>query len=84
MSKYPKVFTPFYVSMVKSGEESGKLNEVFQYLADYLDRSYELVSKVRGALVYPAFVFVTFIVVMILMFTMVVPKISTIITDAGG
>ncbi len=84
LAKHPKVFTPFYVSMVKAGEESGKLNEVFDYLADYLDRSFELVSKVRGALVYPAFVFVTFIVVMILMFTMVIPKISGILVDSGG
>ena len=84
LTKHPKVFSPFYVSMVKAGEESGKLDEVFQYLADYLDRNYELVSKVRGALIYPAFVFVTFVVVMILMFTMVIPKISSIITDAGG
>ena len=84
MSKFPKVFSPFYVSMVKAGEESGKLDEVFEYLADYLDRTYEMVSKVRGALVYPAFVFITFVVVMILMFTMVIPKISTIILDAGG
>ena len=84
LAKHSKVFSPFYVSMVKAGEESGKLNEVFEYLADYLDRTYELVSKVRGALVYPAFVFVTFIVVMILMFTMVIPKISGIIMDSGG
>ncbi len=84
LAKHPKVFTPFYVSMVKAGEESGKLNEVFDYLADYLDRSFELVSKVRGALVYPAFVFITFVVVMILMFTMVIPKISGILIDSGG
>ena len=84
LAKHSKVFSPFYVSMVKAGEESGKLNEVFEHLADYLDRTYELVSKVRGALVYPAFVFVTFIVVMILMFTMVIPKISGIIMDSGG
>jgi type IV pilus assembly protein PilC len=84
MAKHSKVFSPFYVSMVKAGEESGKLDEVFQYLADYLDRSYELVSKVRGALIYPAFIVVTFIVVMILMFTMVIPKISMIIVEAGG
>ncbi len=84
MSKHPRVFSPFYISMVKAGEESGKLNEVFEYLADYLDRTYELMSKVRGALVYPAFVMVTFVVVMILMFTMVIPKISSIILDAGG
>ena len=84
LSKHPKVFSPFYINMVKSGEESGKLDEVFQYLADYLDREYDLVSKVRGALIYPAFVMVTFIVVMILMFTMVIPKISSIIIESGG
>ncbi len=84
MSKHPKVFSEFYVNMVKAGEESGKLNETFQYLADYLDRAYELTSKVRGALIYPAFVVATFIVVMILMFTMVIPKISPILLESGA
>lgn len=84
MSKHPKIFTPFDISMIRSGEESGKFEETFQYLADYLDRSYELSSKVRGALIYPAFVVVTFVVVMILMFTMVIPKITTILVESGG
>ncbi len=84
LSKHPKIFNDFYVSMVKAGEESGKLNEVFLYLAEYLNRSYELTSKVRGALIYPAFVVVTFITVMILMFTMVIPKISGILTESGA
>jgi type IV pilus assembly protein PilC len=83
LQKHPKVFSEFYVSMVKAGEESGKLNETFNYLADYLDRTYELVSKAKGALIYPAFVIVTFVVVMILMFTMVIPKISAILIDSG-
>ncbi len=83
LSKHPKIFSEFYVSMVKSGEESGKLNETFSYLADYLDRTYELVSKAKGALIYPAFVVMTFITVMILMFTMVIPKISTILVESG-
>jgi type IV pilus assembly protein PilC len=83
LAKHPKVFSNFYVSMVKAGEESGKLDETFGYLADYLDRNYELSSKVRGALIYPAFIVVTFFTVMILMFTMVIPKISGILTDSG-
>jgi len=83
MAKHHKVFSEFYVSMVKAGEESGKLDETFSYLADYLDRTYELSSKVKGALIYPAFVVVTFVTVMILMFTMVIPKISGILTDSG-
>lgn len=83
LEKHPKIFSEFYVSMVKAGEESGKLNETFEYLADYLDRTYELVSKAKSALIYPAFVMMTFITVMILMFTMVIPKISTILTESG-
>lgn len=84
MSKHPKIFSPFYVNMVKAGEESGKLNETFEYLADYLDRTYALTSKVRGALIYPAFIIATFFTVMILMFTTVIPKISPILIDSGA
>ncbi len=83
MAKHPKVFSEFYVSMIKAGEESGKLDETFAYLADYLDRTYELVGKAKGALIYPAFVVVTFITVMILMFTIVIPKISAILIEGG-
>lgn len=83
MAKHPKIFSDFYVNMIKVGEESGKLDETFMYLADYLDRTYELSSKVRGALIYPAFVVVTFFTVMILMFTMVIPKISGILVESG-
>jgi len=84
LAKHPKVFSPFYVNMVKAGEESGKLDETFQYLADYLDRTFAIASKAKGALIYPAFVIVTFITVMILMFTLVIPKISGIIADSGA
>lgn len=83
LQKHPKVFSSFYVNMVKAGEESGKLDETFAYLADYLDRSYEVANKAKNALVYPAFVIATFVVVMILMMTMVIPRISSILTDAG-
>jgi type IV pilus assembly protein PilC len=84
LEKHPKVFTEFYVSMVKAGEESGKLNDTFSYLADYLDRNYELTSKVRGALIYPAFVTATFFGVMILMFTVIIPKITPILEQSGA
>lgn len=83
LAKHPKVFSSFYVNMIKAGEESGKLDETFEYLADYLDRSYEVTSKVKNALIYPAFVIFTFISVMVLMLTVVIPKISSIILDSG-
>ncbi|HET8575275.1 MAG TPA: type II secretion system F family protein [Candidatus Paceibacterota bacterium] len=83
MKKHPKVFTDFYVNMVRSGEESGRLNETFLYLAEYLDRTYEIVSKSRNALIYPAFVILVFVVVMVLMLTMVIPQLTKIIKESG-
>ncbi|MDB5204683.1 MAG: Type secretion system domain, type pilus assembly protein PilC [Candidatus Taylorbacteria bacterium] len=83
LSKHPKVFSTFYVNMVKAGEESGKLDQTFMYLADYLDRNYAVSSKAKNALIYPAFVVFTFISVMVLMLTLVIPKISAIITESG-
>lgn len=83
LGKHPDVFSVFYINMVKSGEESGKLDETFLFLADYLDRNYELTSKAKNALIYPAFVISTFFAVMILMLTTVIPKISTILVESG-
>jgi len=83
LRKHPKAFSEFYVNMVKAGEESGKLNETFLYLADYLDRSYELTSKTKNALIYPAFVIATFGIVMILMLTIVIPRLSSILLETG-
>ena len=83
LSKFPKVFNNFYVNMVKAGEESGKLDNTFEYLADYMERNYEVSSKVKNALIYPAFVITTFIGVMVLMLVVIIPKISSIIVDSG-
>src|SRR3989344_423822 len=49
LSRHPKVFTVFYVNMVRAGEESGKLDETFAFLADYLARNYEITQKARNA-----------------------------------
>lgn len=83
LSFHPEVFSSFYVNLVRSGEESGSLEKSFAYLADYLDRSYEIISKARNALVYPAFVVSIFIGVMVLMLTLVIPNIASILTDSG-
>jgi type IV pilus assembly protein PilC len=83
MAKHPTIFSQFYVSMVKAGEESGKLDEIFIYLADYLERSYDLSSKALRALIYPAFVMAAFIGVIILMMVVVIPKLGEIIKESG-
>ena len=82
-AKHPKVFSAFYVNMVRAGEESGKLNESFKYLADYIERTHELVSKAKHALVYPTFIVVVFFAVLILIFTAVIPQISDILIESG-
>ncbi len=83
LAKHPDAFSNFYVNMVRAGEESGKLDETFNHLADYLDRTYEVTSKAKNALIYPAFVIMTFVGVMVLMLTVIIPKISLMITDSG-
>ena len=83
LAKHPDAFSDFYVNMVKAGEESGKLDQTFSYLAEYIDRSYAVTSKVKNALIYPAFVVFTFASVMVLMLTVVIPKISGILTESG-
>ena len=83
LAKHPDVFSDFYVNMVKAGEESGKLNQIFGYLADYLDRQYALTAKTKNALIYPGFVIGIFFVVMTLMFTYIIPKLETIILSSG-
>lgn len=83
LANHPTIFSSFYVNLVRSGEEAGSLEKSFNYLADYLDRQYEVVSKARNALVYPAFVIGIFILVMTLMMVKVIPSIASILVDSG-
>jgi len=83
LAEHDHIFSSFYVNLVKAGEESGSLEKSFDYLADYLDRQYEVVSKAKNALVYPAFVITIFIAVMGMMLTLVIPNIAKILTDSG-
>lgn len=83
LAAHPHVFSSFYVNLVRAGEESGSLDKSFSYLADYLDRQYEVIAKARNALIYPAFVISIFIAVMVLMLTLVIPNIAKILTDSG-
>ena len=83
LEQHPHVFSLFYVNLVRSGEETGTLEKTFSYLADYLDRTYEMSSKARNALIYPAFVIGIFFLVMGLMLTQVIPSITEILIDSG-
>ena len=82
--KYDETFTPFYSNMIRSGEESGKLDEVFSYLASYLDRKYALEQKIKKATTYPKFVIIAFIGIMFLMSAIVIPKLGALLTEQGA
>src|SRR3989344_2632740 len=83
MAKHPEVFSTFYVSLVKASEESGKMPETFKFLAEYIERNYQLTQKSKNALVYPIFVVIVFTVVMILMLVMVIPQLTGILLESG-
>ncbi len=83
MSKHKKVFSNFFVSMVRSGETSGKLDEVLLYLADQMEKDYDLVSRIKGAMIYPCFIIVGMLVVGFLMMVFVVPKMTAMLKESG-
>src|SRR3989338_2527400 len=83
LGRHGDVFSPFYVNMVRAGEEAGKLDETFAFLADYMDRNYEITQKARNAIIYPAFIMVTFVGVMGLMMTLVIPRLADMLDEVG-
>ncbi|MDO8424534.1 MAG: type II secretion system F family protein, partial [bacterium] len=84
LSKHPRIFSTFYVAMVKAGETSGKLSESLNYLAEHMEREYYLVGKIRGALIYPALILLVAVSVLILMTVFVVPHLSKVLEESGG
>lgn len=84
LAKRPKLFSNFYISVVKSGEQSGKLDEALNYIADEMEKDYDMSSKIKGAMIYPTFVVVMMVAIGFLMMIFVVPKLTSIITEAGG
>ena len=83
LSSHAKLFSPFYVSMVKSGEASGTLSESLTYLADHLEKEYYLSSKIKGAMIYPALIVVVVIGVLVMMMYFVIPNMTKVLTETG-
>jgi len=83
MLAHTKVFSPLFISMVRAGEESGKLAESLEVVAKQLEQTYELRRKVRGALMYPSVVLFAMVIVGILMMTQVVPTLASTFKELG-
>lgn len=81
MTRYPKVFNVLYVSLIKSGEASGKAEESMEKLAQMLEDEQEFRGKVKGAMIYPIIVTLAMIGVGLFMITTIIPKIATVYKD---
>lgn len=82
-AKHPKVFDDLYVNMVKAGEAGGILTEVFQKLAEFMERSDRLMRQVRGALMYPAFIVLFATAVLTFIMMVVIPQFEDIFKEFG-
>lgn len=76
MAKFPKIFSPLFVSMVRAGEESGGLPQALLIVGDQLEKTYALKKKIKGAMIYPSVVLSALVIIGILMFIYVVPTLS--------
>lgn len=73
-SAFPEVFNVFYVSLIKTGEASGKISEALYYLSDHLERESDISSQVTGAMIYPIFVLALLLVVIPMVVFFVMPR----------
>ncbi len=76
ISKYPNVFSPIYISLIKAGEASGLLDKVLLRLADNLEKQTKLRGTIRSALMYPVIVIILMVVVMFIMMIFVIPQLT--------
>jgi type IV pilus assembly protein PilC len=83
LARHGETFSHFFVSMVQSGETSGKLDEVLEYLADQQEKDYDLVSKIKGAMIYPIFIITGLVLVGTAMMIFVIPQLTGMLTAAG-
>ncbi len=83
MEKYPDVFTPIYVSIIRAGEQGGLLDKVLGRLADNLEKQAKLRSTIRGALMYPVIVVILMVVVLVVMMVFVMPQLTTMYKGMG-
>lgn len=81
IAKYPQVFSPIYISLIKAGESAGLLDKVLLRLANNMEKQAKLRATVKGALLYPAIVITLMIIVIFIMMIFVIPQLSALYTN---
>ncbi len=84
MSKYEQAFSSFFVNMIKSGETTGRLEDVMNYLAEQMERDYDMNAKIKGAMIYPTVVIFGLVIVGFIMMTFVIPKLTDVLAESGA
>jgi type IV pilus assembly protein PilC len=78
------LFKGLHVSLMKAGELSGTLDTALERLADEIEKEHELSAKVKGAMIYPGFIFTTMMLVVVFMIIYVIPQLNSIFSQLGG
>src|SRR5262249_33206693 len=78
LEQFPRIFPKYFVSLVRASEVSGTMGPMLRKLSDYLVSQREMTKKVKGALIYPGFMFVMSVSVTIFLLTVVLPRFTAI------
>lgn len=84
LAKHPRVFDPVFVSLVQAGEASGTLDKALERIANQQEKDAELISKVRGAMMYPVIVLLVMMAVITFMLVSVLPQVQTLYDGISG
>ncbi|MBI5497795.1 MAG: type II secretion system inner membrane protein GspF [Deltaproteobacteria bacterium] len=84
LEKHPKVFTNLFVNMIRAGESSGALDVVLLRLADFTEGQSRLRNKILSALMYPAIMILVGVGIMVILFTVVIPRITLVFKNANA
>jgi len=83
LEQYPDVFSPFYISLVQSGEMAGLLDQTLERIADNLEKEDDLRSKVRTAMAYPSLIAIVGVLTIAVLLIFVIPKLGVMFEDMG-
>jgi type II secretion system protein F len=83
LMRHPKVFSNLYMSMVRSGETGGMLDNILKRLSDYYEKQFDIQTKIRTALAYPILMTVVGFTTIIILITFVMPKMTVMFSDFG-
>ncbi len=84
MEKQRDVFSNLAINVVRAGETSGDLKKAVEYIAENIEKNYNLSSRVKSALIYPAIVMIVFFIIGFLVITFIIPKLTAIIKDLNA